>query len=72
MIKIEDPSQFGGAFDGAAGVAKPFVRFDESIANTLVRSSMIVELVIALGDVGKCAVALSGPNKVSLPRAPQY
>ena len=56
MIKVQDSTDFRASFDGGSGVGQPFVWFDELIPDPLMRSSVIVEVAVALGDVGESSI----------------
>ena len=56
MIKIQNSADFRASFDGGSGIGQSLVGFDELITDSLMRSSVVVEVAIAFGDVGKPAI----------------
>ena len=53
MIKVQDSTDFRASFDRGSGVGQSLIWLDEPVADSLVRSTVVVEVAVALGDVGK-------------------
>ena len=63
MIKVQNSADFRVSFDGGSGVGQSLVWCDELIADSLMRSSVIVKVAITFGDIGKSAI-IDEPNAV--------
>jgi len=56
-IEIEQPAQLSVSFDAVAGVGETWVRIDVAIADTLMWSSVIVEITRDVDSVAQAAIA---------------